>query len=128
MIILLVILANVVIADEDIKENTKEPVSLGAYFGPLDEFQPSAKIIAIYADGDVDFITMQSMVAEKKRPSHYIHQTRREQIGQLLEAAKKLAMKYDAPAYALANIEISTVYTSHEIIVETWGDLLAIQP
>ena len=97
------------------------PVSLGAYFGPLNQFQPNTKVLVVYAESDVSFIPRQTLEAEKRNPNHYIHQTRHEQIVRLLELAKKLAAEHQAPAYALANLQVSTSVTSDAIIIETWG-------
>lgn len=115
-------------ADAKTKATAEQPVSLGAYFGPLDQFQPNAKVQVVYAEGDVSFIPLHMLEAEKRSPAHFIHQTRHEQIVRLLELAKKLAIKYKTPAYAVSNLRVNTSFTSHEIIVETWGDLLAVRP
>ena len=104
------------------------PVSLGAYFGPLAQFLPNAKVLVVYAEGDVSTMTLKTLEAEKLNSVHYIHQTRHEQIVRLLELAKKLAVQHQAPAYALANLRVNTSITDKEIVVETWGDLLGVQP
>lgn len=115
-------------ADAKAKATSQELVSLGAYFGSLAQFQPNAKVLAIYADGDVSIMSLQTLEAQKRNPEHYIYKTRHEQIVRLLELAQKLAIKYNAPAYALANLRVNTNVNSDGIIVETWGDLLAVQP
>lgn len=115
-------------ADATTKATAEQPVSLGAYFGPLAQFQPNAKVLVVYAEGDVSFIPLHMLEAEKLSPVHFIHQTRHEQIVRLLKQAQKLAIKHKAPAFAVSNLRVNTSFTSHEIIVETWGDLLAVQP
>lgn len=115
-------------ATEAAEAEPQGPITLGAYFGSLAQFQPGAKILVVYAEGDVSLVTWQTLEAEKRNPAHYIHKTRHEQIVRLLELAKKLAIQHQAPAYALANLHVNTSVTSNGIIVETWGDLLGVQP
>ena len=38
-----------------------EPTSLGAYFGPLVEFRPNARIMVVYAEGEVMFVAREEL-------------------------------------------------------------------
>lgn len=79
---------------EAAEAESQEPITLGAYFGSLAQFQPGAKVLVVYAEGDVSMVNLQTLEAQKRNPVHYIHQTRHEQIVRLLELAKKLAIQH----------------------------------
>ncbi|MES9937025.1 MAG: hypothetical protein ABW153_11310 [Sedimenticola sp.] len=106
----------------------QEPSSLGAYFGSLSQFQSGARVMVVYAEGDVSSMPLKTLHEQNINPVRYIHKTRHDQIERLLMRAKKLAAEHQAPAYALANLQFSTNVTSDAIIVETWGDLLGVIP
>ena len=103
------------------------PQSLGAYFGPLTEFRPNARIMVVYAEGEVMFVAREELEKKKINAAQFIYKSRRKQILNLLEKARQLAGKHKAPAYALANLKVNTHITADMVIVETWGDMLGVR-
>ncbi|MCG6871130.1 MAG: hypothetical protein LJE84_02475 [Gammaproteobacteria bacterium] len=103
-----------------------EPASMGAHFGDLRTAWPNFVLVASRPEGDVGRITKRDLARDKNlNRVQYIRNTRQQQINTLLTLARQLATQVGARHFALANIRYNTQVTIDEIVVETWGDLVA---